>query len=307
MHRRDLLTSAALGTALTFLLPALRRMLVFAADGCVEHDARLVEQALRRGRDRGKPVAVFVVPEDAGLRDERAALLGTLIDLGPDRALAVLAMVEVVCAPLVTVQCVVPNAPSESPGRVPLMLLIDPGATTVTSLPSPLHSDEVCPPASAAAVAAPCHARVTRALCARLIAPLRRAVIGSGFARRVRRNAAALGRERATEVRAAAADGGSSLSTALVDDAALLLLESARATGDTDVRGRAIARLAAAGRARLQNHPPPGARWARFDGCVRYAHENDDDLPSGMSCGLGGTPFLAARFLFFLTALDRRT
>jgi hypothetical protein len=106
-------------------------------------------------------------------------------------------------------------------------------------------------------------------------------------------------------VRAAATDGAASLPLALVDAAAPLLLASVRATRSNDARRRTIARLAAAGRLRLQEKAPLGARWARLDGCGQYAHRGTDDIVDAIGCGLGGVPFLAARFLRFYTASDR--
>lgn len=302
MRRRDFITSAALGTALTLLPPSLRRTLAFAGADCTEDEARIVARGLARAREDGKPLVVFVVPTSDSTSAERGSSLGMWIDLGSDRELAVLALAHVVCASLAAVHCVVPTVSSESDGEPPWMLVIDPdgGAPDTIRFEAPAPNWEACMKATRPEDGRVCFERETRRHCGLVAAPLRRALVGAGLARRARRNEAALGRELATRVRTGAADGGTALPLALVDRGAPLLLASTVARGSANTRPRTIARLAAAARLRLQAAPPPGARWLRLGDCATYAYSGLDDIVASIGCGMGNVGVRAARILHFL-------
>jgi hypothetical protein len=303
MRRRDFLTAAAFGTALTLLPPSLRRTLAFAGADCTEDEARIVVRGLARAREDGKPLVVFVVPTSDSAVSDRGSTLGMLIDLGSNRELAVLALAHVACASLAAVHCVVPAVPSESDGEPPWMLVIDAdgGAPKAIRVEAPEPIWQTCMrEATGREGERACFERETRRHCALVVAPLRRALVGTGFGRRARLNEIALGPELAARVRAGAADGGTALPLGLVDRGAPLLLASALSDGGADQRHRTIARLAAAARLRLQAAPPPGARWLRLGDCATYAYNGLDDIVASIGCGMGNVGFRAARILHFL-------
>jgi len=294
---------SVLGTTMTMLPSWARPGLAFTPEGCIEDQARVVRSALDRARVNGKPLIVLVVPADDELRGDRAFSFATLIDLGPDRALAILALGEVVCAPLAAVRCVVPDAPLETEDAPPLMLVIEARLPPTTGIPPDLTDippwKRCLRPVAAEEIA--CRTRETRLYCERLTAPLRRTLLGTGLRRRARWNARALGPEAEAQVRAAIPAGIATLPPPLVDAAAPLLFATALEHGDRRSRDHAIAALAAAARRRLRDRPPPGARWVRDEGCSDFAYRGADDAVGMMGCGLASVPYLAARFLVFAT------
>lgn len=304
MRRRDVLTMGMLGTTMTMIPPWMRRALAFTSEECPEDQAAVVRGALDRARRHGKPLIVFVVPTSDELRDDRGSRFGTLIDLGPDRALAVLALGEVVCAPLAAVRCVVPDAPLETDAAPPLMLVVEARLPPTTVVPDAPHDGapwERCLRVVPAKELA-CLRRETRRFCMRTVAPLRRILLGDGLRRRARTNARALGPDVEAQVRAVTVARDATVSPELADAAAPLLLAAVLERGDREVRDRVIIALAAAARRRLRDHSPPGARWVRFEGCTDFAYRGADDVvDGGIACGMGSVPFLAARFLRFAT------
>jgi hypothetical protein len=303
MRRREFLTTTVIGTTMAMLHPWVRHGLAFTPAWCVEDQASVVRAALDRARHDGKPLIVFVVPENEEIRGDRASSFATLIDLGPDRALAILALGEVVCAPLTAVRCVVPDAPLETGEAPPSMLVVEAKLPPTTVIPHDLHDrppwQQCLRPVPADEAA--CLRRETRRYCERLVAPLRRTLLGPGLRRRARWNARVLGPEAETRVRAAMPAGVASLPPPLVDAAAPLLFASAVEHGDRRSRDHAITALAAAARRRLRDRPPPGARWVRAEGCNDFAYRGADDEVGSMGCGLASVPHLAARFLVFAT------
>lgn len=307
MERRDLLRSAVLGTTMALLPPVLRRAFGASADVCNPDAAAPAYEALDRAQRRGKPLLVFVVPDDAGDRDRHGELFGELIDLGPERSLAMLALAEVACASRAAIRCLVPET-SNVPGVAgAMMLVIDLAApATVTPLPvalrvlpTPTPTKPYSPRTEAAY-----YRRVVRANVASLTVPLRRALAGTDLARRARINERSLHPDDRQRILTFASEPGATLPIGVADAGAPLLLASALATHRGDARRRAIARLAAVSRWRLQERPPPGARWSRLGGCGDYAVHGRDDEVADIGCGLASVPIQSARFLKFFTARE---
>jgi len=303
MDRRDFLRSATFGTATALLPPFLRR--AFAApslDTCDPAASRSARDGLDLARRHGKPLLVFVAPESDDARGRRGALFGELIDLGPDRSLALLALAEVACAPLAVVRCLVPDAAFDAIPDDVVMLLVEPEAAAprVQAIPVVVPSESELPvtkPYSPQAEAA-FWRRVMRSDIATFTAALRRALAGPALGRRARINARSLPADDRRRIVAFVNDRDTALPIDVADAGAPFLLVSALTARNEESRQRTIARLAAVTRQRLQQRPPPGARWIRLaPGCVRYAVESPDDGGGGVGCGLGSVPVLSARFL----------
>jgi hypothetical protein len=286
MERRALLRSAALGVTMGMVPAWMRHAFADDAEGCDEHSALLVRAALDRARRRGFPLLVLVVPTDSDKRSERPWLFGELIDLGPERTLATLALAEVVCASMATVRCVVPDGPVERPNDPPMFLVVDTAATDPSVTPLyvdiPPWSERPGPHTEAEELAD--WRNDVRGHVRRMTLPLRRALAGTDLLRRAAENLRALPKGDGARILNAADDGGTSLPLDLVDAGAPLLLASALATHDAEARRRVITRLAAAGRHRLRDRAPTGGRWLRW---------------SCDTCGMGAVAALSRRFLEF--------
>jgi len=128
VKRRAFLGAAASGAAL-LTQPAWLRQ-AFAGDSCDDKMVSLVAitTAFRRAHDAGKPLLVFVIPADDGDKYSRGQAFGELLNHASQAQLALLALVEVVCATMDSVRRVAPSVG----GGEPLMLLIDADAVPAT-------------------------------------------------------------------------------------------------------------------------------------------------------------------------------
>jgi hypothetical protein len=122
--RRRFLGATSAGVA-ALLSPAWLGEAFADAPACDEGWAARVAQvatALRRAREAGKRLLMFVVPADDAEKSMRGQTFGALLNYGSDRDLAPLAGVEVACATMADLKRLVPTAGAGEP----LMVLVDP-------------------------------------------------------------------------------------------------------------------------------------------------------------------------------------
>ncbi len=301
MKRRSFLGLAASSA----LWPAFVQR-AFAAEGPgigVEHGVDDVGAAFRRAARRGKPLLILVIPADDSEKYTRGEVWGEVLNHGSDDALAAFALAEVVCATTAAMKRVVPAAPAGEP----LFVLVEtaripaPAAGFTADLPA---YDQIRRYDSSV----PWEERLRReketslARIRALGALVGAAVFGSvgeRLAGRVAQAEAALSAEDKRALAAilervspspppAAAPAPEDL--ALVDRAAALV-----AAAGPD----GVALAARAARARIVDKPPRGAKWAHGGGCGVRVEGDDDNV--GIACGMGHTPELAQRFLYFFT------
>ena len=116
MNRRSFLGTAAAGLTLA-AAPAWIRT-AFAGE---PSSKSLVFDAYRRARRAHRPLLIFVIPADPGVRWPRGHAIGAFLSHGTDAELAPLASCEVVCATADHIHDLVPKAPAGEP----LALLVD--------------------------------------------------------------------------------------------------------------------------------------------------------------------------------------
>jgi len=276
VKRRDFVVGAAAAAALpAFLQRAFACPPPMPPAGCTEVPAGVddVSLALHAAVVAGKPLLVILVPAEAS-RWDRGQLWGELLNHGPESVWAALACAEVVCATTAALRTVVPNAATDDD----LFVLVETG-----QLPMSATSFRAAVPAyergfgrgggdaaSAKKESQTGEARV--AIMARLVEG---AVLGNERSRLPQRASEAAA---ARAVRPAAG----------VDDNAAILL----------LRGSATEVVAAA-QNRLQKKRVRGSKWATAGGCgVNVEGENDD---VGYACGMGHTPALSRRFLYWFS------
>jgi hypothetical protein len=256
-------------------------------------------EALRGARRVGKPMLVLVIPADASERWRRGRAFGELIHHGGDKALATLALAELVCAPMDEVRRHVPEAGDAEP----LLVLFE------TDEPQPrvrmvdARLTENAPRAGRAMdwdEMRRLEDRVVEERIAQLSLLLRRALAPDRrtLDRRARQAQAALAIDEIAAVERAVMDG-CGLELELADRAAALIARSAEESGPSR-RPALIALLAQAAAARLRDRPVPGSRWARSSGCGTVV-EGEPELSRMVACGMGHVPAKSQRFLYFFT------
>jgi hypothetical protein len=122
--------SAGLAAA---LWPSFIREAFADEDGCDRAGlARLAQVAAsyRRARAVGKPLLVFVIPENDDAKWTRGQAFGELLNYGSDRDLAPLAGVELVCATMADLRKLVPTVGMGEP----LMVLVRPETVPAAAL-----------------------------------------------------------------------------------------------------------------------------------------------------------------------------
>src|SRR5688572_25701231 len=109
MRRRAFLGGvAAAGAAIAAWPSWLQR--AFAQDRPGAEDSLAVlSGAYRRAQRAGKPLLVIVIPADDAQKYGRGTAFGELLNFATDDRMALLAMCEVVCAPIASVRQLVPQ------------------------------------------------------------------------------------------------------------------------------------------------------------------------------------------------------
>ncbi len=256
------------------------------------------EQQLRsaaaQAKAQGKPLLVFVVPDDERAAYTRGEWLGAWLVQGGSRARLDAALCVPAAATLQEVRAL---------GRVqvsdpaPVMLLLDaapigdPAAPLITATPV-----EIALPAKAGPERVGDLERLTLALATAL--PRHSGALDV-MARRVR---AALATEDRQRLDAWIAGGPLPADDLLVRAAACLRCAGAGMDAEHSQATEA-ALLAAIDRVLIQR-PLPGARWGRTEGCgvdIEDPDAPDGLIGAGFECGMGRVPAAARRFLVFYT------
>ena len=271
----------------------------------------IVSEGFRRAQRLGKPLLVLVVPDGGEARWRKGQAFGELLNHGGDEAMALLALAEVICAPMSALRLAVPGAGEGEPTMVVVETHVVPArcrpvearlefreAANLLRAPEPTdgnqferYFDQLDLVYRQLA-----HDRITA-----LTAAIRQGLAANGAMLEARgqlartrlaadESAAWLG-ERPPQTRAPAA---------LLRSAALVLRRWRTHPGEI----RLLTDLAGASRAQLCRRRVPGSRWANSTGCgpdVEY--EPGEQLRGIMvACGMGRTPEISARFLDFLQA-----
>lgn len=241
-----------------------------------------VSAAFRKAVAVGKPLLVIVIPAEAGQKHERGELWGEVLNHGSPSTWAALACAEVVCATAAALNVVVPGLVAGEP----LFALVETDTLPVT--------------ASSHTVAVPDYPRdwgrgggadwQQRQEQEKQLGLQRIALLGGLIEQALfGANSGALERpllaRRVEQTRSTLADTGGARTD---DNGASLLVQA----GDVD-------RATAAAMARLKVARVRGSKWAVGGGCgVSVEGENDD---VGIACGMGHTPALSRRFLYWFT------
>jgi hypothetical protein len=295
MDRRELFRLSAAGAALSALPGWIQR--AFGPLGVPASRLEALAAAREAAGRAGKPLLVFVIPENASERHERGTVLGGLLNHGGDEALADLALVEVACAPMHDVRRAFGD---EVPAGEPWLVLIErPTGTPAFTALDPAFPEEP------AQVADPWEHLEERAK-ARIDAAaktLRRALAGDrpALIRRSEDALRALPPESVEALRAALAKHGRIDADLAFRGAAVV---RAVAEHEVDRREDLLHALAQATRERIVTQPPLGAKWARSGGCGSTIEGEAQDAP-GVACGMAMIPRISQRFLWFFAQGDR--
>jgi len=300
MNRRRFLQLTSL-VAAGAALPAFLRL----RGGGEELFAAGLKGEFQKARAGGKPLLVFVIPEDGALKWSVGETFGTFLNQASTAAMADVALAHVVCATAAELRKAFAFARSSAMNGDPMMVLFETESEAAEDA-SARSLNPVLPDAlvfsweseesfedQTARVEASLRAR-NRAFGACITA----ALVGdvARLDARAGQCAAILSDddiERLKETQDVAA-----LPIDLVDRAAAWLRQEMR-DGAEDRRGSIESALAAAAIARVRETPPPGARWAINDGCGTEIEGADDDDQSMIACGMGFTPDFSRRFLHF--------
>jgi hypothetical protein len=309
MDRRKFLGAAAAGAALVSLPTWLRR--AFADDGkpcpsgiTTKHGkpggvAELFE-GYRRAQRAGKPLLIFVIPENDEEKWPRGCVFGELLNNGTAEQLAPLALVEVACATMQDTRKLAPSAGSDEP----LMVLVetDRVPAEVRRLDAKLESWD-----GSAFVRFPETLqervknadRIVDARIQQVAALIRGAVVGdeATVARRAAQARAQLGALDIATVEHALAIGGTPAPAQT--DRAAALVAAAAFRAPVAARHKLNEALARAIAQRLIKKPPLGASWAHDRGCATEIEGEPDDSGVVIGCGMGFVPKRSERFLYF--------
>jgi hypothetical protein len=253
------------------------------------HSNDVLRSAIARAKRAGRPLLVFVLPTDDGLKGDRGTTFGSFLNHAPPAALGPLAMVEVACATTEEIRAVVPSAGAGEP----LMYLVDTdGSGQVTPIDATLAKMPGWDDPNG----------IDKAIDDRIVA------VGTLLKKSLLTNPAMLERweKQATsivgarELAAIEADvaAGRAVSAERLDRGAVYLVRhAADATGPSASIDARLALLGGAAAARLTKRAIDGSRWARSTGCG--ASVEGDPEPLLIGCGMGHVPAKSQRFLFF--------
>jgi hypothetical protein len=308
MRRRSLLKTLAAGTALAASPAWLRR--AFAGEACSPQEGLAVAaSAYRRAQQAGKPLLVFVIPEDKQLRWERGDRFGELLNWAEPEAMAALAMCELVCARMADLRRLLPTLDDREPAMVLVETDAIPARLTALDLPASEPRapepewDESLSPAEYQTLRMEARRRETDWVdrrIARMGQVVREAIAkdAQAIARRARQAEVRLTPDQLERVRkltASPSDGDPEL---VLRGAALVALEASRAAPKQAEQLTAL--LASAATVRIRRSPVPGSRWANSSGCGTTL-EGDDDRSLMVACGMGHVPDKSRRFLYFFS------
>ncbi|MGH7151404.1 MAG: hypothetical protein ACREIU_11940, partial [Planctomycetota bacterium] len=257
-----------------------------------------LDATLRRARERGKPLLLFVIPRDDGAKWDRGRLFGGLLNTGEDETLADLVLCEVACAEMDGIRGLLGKG---APPGEPLAVLVETAGPDLRAraiapdLPpqtDPLRGGEDWQVSRKRAEQA------ARDRIERFGEAIRSAVAPDSKAlfERVLEAEKGLSPAEASAL-LAIADGKAKVDVSLADRGAALLRKMAEE--DPSRRERVLGALRQAAVERFRVKPPAGAKWARDSGCG--ADVEGDDTGMVVGCGMGYVPEASARFLYFFT------
>ncbi|HKB15402.1 MAG TPA: hypothetical protein VKF62_05020 [Planctomycetota bacterium] len=294
MDRRTLLKLAGAGAAGIVLPGFTPSRLSFLRSA----SAGELDQALKRARERGKPLLLFVIPRDDGEKWDRGRLFGGLLNTAGDDTLADLALCEVACAEMDGIRSLLEK---RAPQGEPLAIVVETAGPDLRALaidPSlppqtdPLRGGDDWNASRNKAE------QSARDRIARLGEAIRSAVAADRDAlfKRVLQTEKVLSPEEASAL-LAIADGKAKLDVPLADRGAAVL--RVMAEEDPSRRERVIAALKQAAVERFRVKPPAGAKWASDTGCG--ADVEGDEMGMRVGCGMGFVPQASVRFLYFFS------
>ena len=317
MNRRKFLSSLSTGAALavpaaavTATWPHFLRS-AFADQPAVQPTAEhaedevdglaVVSESFRRGQRAGKPLLVFIIPQDNSAKWERGRSLGAWLNHGSAEQLWPLALAEVACATMGDLRRLVPTVGLGEP----LMVVVETDAVpaNVTRLNAELDKPARRGPPPASVEDWRAQERQVDAQVDGQIATLSRLArkgLIEGEATLTRRAAQARG-ALSPELLAQLASGTPTpellAQPAQVDRVAAVW---AAAVSAGPAPTRRVEALAEAVKGRLARQRVPGSHWATNQGCATSI-EGHPDFGHGIACGMGHVPAKSSRFLYFYT------
>ena len=271
----------------------------------------IVSEGFRRAQRLGKPLLVLVVPDDGDARWRNGQAFGELLNHGGDEAMALLALAEVICAPMSALRLAVPGAGDGEPTMVVVETHVVPArcrpvearlefreAAELLKAPEPADGNQFQRYFEQldAVYRQLAHDRITA-----LTEAIRKALAADGAMLEAR---AQLARTRMGADESAPwldeRPPGARTPAALLRSAALVL----RRWRSHPAEPRLLTNLAGASRAQLCRRRVPGSRWASTLGCGTHVEyePGEKQEESMFACGMGRTPAISARFLDFLQA-----
>lgn len=268
----------------------------------IEGEQGPVLTAWRAAREAGKPLLVLTIPSDDTLRWQWGQAWGEALNHGPEELLADLALCEVICAEISEVRKSLPGL-RDLPGArglEPAGLLIEtdlglsvPITTEIVTIEEPGWGDEEQT------------ARYEEAVRARIQLlgdGLRAVLLPDKPTLRYRARLAAAAHEQTHGV-SLPSDwfDGQPIDTTFSKRAAQVPAVARLAAESHPQREAVIELLAGLAIARLRLEAPAGARWATSTGCGIEVEDCDGSGSPGVACGMGFTPEISSRFLYFFT------
>jgi len=310
--RRRAFLRASGAAAATFVLPPTLRAFDLGRPSPLR-DGSVLGERLSEAREVGKPLLIFVIPEDDEERWARGRRLGHWLNVVEDvDSLIRFSMCVIVCASLATIRRRV-----QITGTIqdPWLIVTDPSTKR-----RPLEGRSIAGPNARwiianrprwnpdpdeeARIAAEeaLEAASEQAQLAELNHALRIAIEADAeaFDRLVEINRGRLTPRQRSAIRRGA-ENGDEIDDATIHRGAATLIDTLRrkptsVNRDTELMGQ----LAEYSKDRLRTAPPAGARWARSTPCGSRLERDDGSLEPRTSlggCGLGHVPRLGHRFL----------
>lgn len=252
---------------------------------------------MRRAKDHGKPMLVFVLPADTAdeQRWRRGQWFGAFLNHGGAAALDEVALCIPVCATIADVRAVTGAAAVDG---TPLLLVVDVSRVGVPDAPAPrvtpLVLDLGDPPTDGTLPAG----------VGRLATELQRTIrVHAGATAELAEAArAAMSDEQRAAVAAFVADGKIP-DDELVVRAAAMVREAASKAVDPQ-RTRMLDALRAAADRTLVRRRLPGGLWRRTEGCGAATEDENGKAVEvgGIECGMGRVNRLCERFLDLYTS-----
>lgn len=329
--RRRAFLRATGAAAATFALPPSLRAFDLGRPSLLR-DGSVLGERLSFARQVGKPLLIFVIPENDEERWARGRRIGHWLNIVEDvEALIHFSMCEITCASLATLRRRIHIAESiqdpwlvvtdPSTKRRPLdgRAIAGPNTEWVFADRSPVSPD----PDEEAQIAA--EEASEREQLAELNRALQIAVEAdsAAFDRLAKINRRRLTIRQLSAIQRAIKNGAELDDDTLYQGAATVIEElrdsqrpadqitgqiTDQITGQFTEHAVGLQKqLAQAARERLRRATPAGARWARYTGCGSRFEREDGSLEPRKSlggCGLGNIPRLGYRFLSFMTAED---